>query len=48
MPEHDWNERYQAGETPWDTGEPDDIATAHQGRPPPSSAWKLLPTVNQN
>jgi len=23
MPQPDWNERYQAGETPWDTGEPD-------------------------
>ena len=23
MPQPDWNERYLAGETPWDTGEPD-------------------------
>jgi SAM-dependent methyltransferase len=24
MPQPDWDERYQAGETPWDTGEPDE------------------------
>ena len=24
MPQHDWDERYQAGEIPWDTGEPDE------------------------
>ncbi|MGH8216954.1 MAG: class I SAM-dependent methyltransferase [Steroidobacteraceae bacterium] len=24
MPRPDWNERYESGETPWDTGEPDE------------------------
>ncbi|MGH8228611.1 MAG: class I SAM-dependent methyltransferase [Steroidobacteraceae bacterium] len=24
MPHPDWNQRYEAGETPWDTGEPDE------------------------
>ena len=24
MPQHDWDERCMAGETPWDTGEPDE------------------------
>lgn len=24
MPRPDWNERYEAGETPWDSGEPDE------------------------
>lgn len=23
MPEHDWNERYRAGDTPWDDGQPE-------------------------
>jgi SAM-dependent methyltransferase len=27
MPEHDWNERYAAAETPWDTGIPDNNLT---------------------
>lgn len=24
MPDHDWNERYKAGDLPWDTNEPDE------------------------
>lgn len=28
MAQSEWNERYQAGETPWDTGEPDDHLAA--------------------
>lgn len=28
MPQPDWNERYRVGETPWDTGEPNDCLVA--------------------
>ena len=43
MPDHDWNEHYASGFTPWDSGEPDPalVATVEAGTIPAGRALEV-------
>jgi SAM-dependent methyltransferase len=43
MPDHDWNEHYASGQTPWDSDEPDPalVATVEAGTAQPGRALDL-------